>query len=202
MITASPLTWPEGWKRTPSYHQRNGRFLKSGKLLTVTEGVSRILEQLARMGIDRQDVIVSTNVRLRLDGLPRSNEPEPADRGASVYWKEHNKPMRCMACDQYNLVADNLAAIAATLDAMRAIERHGGSQILERAFTGFAALPEKASQPWREVLGIPAEIRELSYIEQRFKELALIHHPDHGGDSEKFRQLVAARDAARLEMSA
>ena len=38
-----------------------------------------------------------------------------------------------MAIDAYTRTADNLAAVAATLEAMRAIERHGGAQILERA---------------------------------------------------------------------
>jgi hypothetical protein len=110
--------------------------------------------------------------------------------------------MRCMAIDRYDRMADNLAAVAATLDAMRAIERHGGAQILDRAFTGFAALPEKASQPWRETLGLQGEgVISIEVVESRFKELARKHHPDVGGDAEKFRELVEARDAARLEVA-
>ncbi len=100
------------------------------------------------------------------------------------------------------LTSDNLAAIAATLDAMRAIERHGGAAILDRAFTGFAALPEKASQAWREVLGISTDIQpSLDLVEDRFRALAHVHHPDKGGDSKKFQQILQARDAARLELS-
>jgi hypothetical protein len=71
------------------------------------------------MGVDRQDVVISTNVRTRLDGLPRSGEPEPSDRGAAVYWEDQKRKRRVMAIDRYGKVADNLAAIAATLDAMR-----------------------------------------------------------------------------------
>jgi hypothetical protein len=60
-----------------------------------------------------------------------------------------------MAIDQYDRVEHNLAAIAATLDAMRAIKRHGGAEILDRAFTGFTALPAPMAggKPWRQVLG-------------------------------------------------
>lgn len=60
-----------------------------------------------------------------------------------------------MAIDQYYRVEENLAAIAATLDAMRAIERHGGAQILDRASTGFAALqaPMAVARSWREMFG-------------------------------------------------
>jgi hypothetical protein len=76
-----------------------------------------------------------------------------------------------------------------------------GGGVLDRAFVGFAALPEKASQPWREVLGIPsAVIASEDVIETRFRELARVHHPDRGGNAEKFHEIVQARDAARLEV--
>src|ERR1039458_7365901 len=131
-IQAYPLAWPVDWKRTAPNQRQNGRFKKvekvwrpgsapgavgyyncNNKWLTVTDGVGRVLLELERMGIGRDDVIVSTNVRTRLDGLPRSGEKEPEDTGASVYWQPLNskEPMRCMAIDRYASVADNLAAI-------------------------------------------------------------------------------------------
>jgi hypothetical protein len=213
---AYPLSWPEGWKRTQirtraqfgtaknEYDASTGRSMYRGKArLSVMDALQRILDELQRMGISRDDIIISTNVPVRLDGLPRSDRAEPSDPGAAVYWQKKGKPMRCMAIDRYNRVADNLAAIAATLEAMRAIERHGGATILDRAFTGFAALPERASQNWREVLGIPdlAQQPTLSLIEERFRALAQVHHPDKGGDREKFEAIVAARDAAKLEVA-
>jgi hypothetical protein len=75
----------------------------------------------------------------------------------AVYWiKTGRKQMKCMAIDRYGRVADNMAAIAATIEAMRAIERHGSAEILERAFLGFQALPEP--EQWWQVLefGTPA----------------------------------------------
>ncbi|MGN5479481.1 hypothetical protein ACTMU2_29065 [Cupriavidus basilensis] len=103
--------------------------------LTVSDGVNRVLDELGRLGARPGSIIISTNVAVRLDGLPRSGQREPADPGAAVYWQDRSGAPRVMAIDQYRSVADNLAAIAATLEAMRAIERHGGAQILERAFT-------------------------------------------------------------------
>src|SRR3546814_20391176 len=44
-----------------------------------------------------QDTIISTNVRTRLDGLPRSGEREPNDSGAAVYWEEWNGERRVIA---------------------------------------------------------------------------------------------------------
>jgi curved DNA-binding protein CbpA len=85
---------------------------------------------------------------------------------------------------------------------MRAIERHGGAMILERAFLGFAALPESASRPWRQVLGISTTAAATwPMVEERFRSLVQIHHPDKGGDRNKFEEIVQARDAARLELA-
>ena len=110
-----------------------------------------------------------------------------------------------MAIDQYDRVADNLAAIAATLEAMRAIERHGGAQILERAFTGFTALPAPDHQrPWREVLGIPAlpenEAQAREVIEGAYRRLRSRYHPDKGGDAAAFSAVQAAYEQAITEL--
>lgn len=47
-----------------------------------------------------------------------------------------------IACDQFKEVRLNMAAIVATIKAIRQIERCGTSSLLERAFKGFSALPE------------------------------------------------------------
>lgn len=218
---AYPLSWPEGWKRTTPANRRRARFnrkeLQYGapdaqgqrhswqrtKEVSIADAVQRILGELSAMGISSERAIISTNVEPRLDGLPRSGR-EPQDPGAAVYWETGSKKtQRCMAIDMYDRVADNLAAIAATLAAMRAIERHGGATILDRAFLGFAALPEKASQPWREVLGIEGTAT-LDLVESRFRTLVKVHHPDQGGEKERdtFERIVQAREAARMELSA
>jgi hypothetical protein len=222
MKAAYPLSWPEGWKRTPSSQREAGRFNKKEREsrqvppgqpasysvrtrdLSVADAVDRILGELGRMGIERQDVIVSTNVRTRIDGMPRSGERAPDDPGAAVYWKLPQQPTRCMAVDRYTKVADNLAAIAATLEAMRAIERHGGAEILNRTFQGFLALPEKASQPWREVLGLRHDPVTIEGVEAKFREAVRICHPDipGTGDRDKYEAIVRAREDARNELRA
>lgn len=213
MANAYPLEWPSGWKRTAPHARKNGQFNKkttqySGsssyqrkQWLTVADGVSRIIGALGTMGAT--SLVISTNVPLKLNGQPRSGEREPDDPGAAIYWSKGKQPQRCMAIDRYTTVADNLAAIAATLDAMRAIERHGGAEILERSFSGFNALPAKASQPWREVLGFgPGMSVSREYIESQFRSLARRHHPDQGGDREQFELIVKARTDALNEISA
>lgn len=51
-----------------------------------------------------------------------------------------------IACDQFNAVRLNLAAIVFTIKAIRQIERCGTSSLLERAFKGFSALPAYAGE--------------------------------------------------------
>lgn len=206
-ISAWPLAWPTGWPRTLPAYRRVAKFAKKvehrwpdGKVanwkksvdLTLNEARIRVLVELERMGLSREDVVISTNVPLRLDGEPRSGAREPDDPGVAVYWQEAGGARRCIAIDIYETVADNLAAIAATLDAMRAIERHGGAAILERAFTGFTALPAPgARREWWEVLGVPKGSSR-DDITSAYRRLRSQHHPDKGGSAAAFDEVERA----------
>lgn len=101
--------------------------------------------------------------------------------------------MRCMAIDRYDRVADNLAAIAATLDAMRAIERHGGAAILDRAFTGFAALDPPEAH-WSAVLGVTT-LTPIGEVRATYRRLRSQHHPDNGGNAATFDAVQKAYTA-------
>src|SRR5579885_182114 len=193
MAEAYPLYWPEGWKRT-KFRERS-RF-KTGF------GAARnlLFAELNRLGANR--IILSTNIPLRNDGLPRANiKPDGGDPGVAVYFKRNGRDM-VFACDKFIESSDNIYAIAKTIDAMRGIERWGASDMMERAFTGFAALPEKTSQSWRDVLGLHVDPITIESVEHRFKELARTYHPDLGGDADQFRQIVQAREDARKELAA
>ena len=47
-----------------------------------------------------------------------------------------------------------------------------------------------------EILGLP-DNADIEMVNRRWKELALVHHPDVGGDSEKFQELREAYVEAR-----
>jgi hypothetical protein len=214
VIKAYPLQWPAGWKRTQ--HRTRAQFSKSVYVsstvpggtgysrkgdLSIHDGVTRVREELRRMGIRDDDIVISTNLQLRLDGLPKSGQAQPADPGASVYWRTKGQ-QRCMAVDQYDRVEHNLAAIAATLDAMRAIKRHGGAEILDRAFTGFAALPPPitGARPWRDVLGVAFDERDAVRITECYRICRSKAHPDKGGTSEAFQAVDRAYEQACREL--
>lgn len=197
--TAYPLCWPDDQQRAKS--RKHGKFLgPKQQWISIHEAVKRLLYELSRLNIRDWEVIISTNAPLRVDGLPRSDR-EPSDPGVAVYWQKEKQQPRCIALDRYTTVADNIAGIAATLEAMRAIERHGGVGILDRVFKGFAALPATATKHWREVLGITLPNPTREHIMERFRILVQVHHPDKGGDREQFEAIVQARDAAELEVA-
>ncbi len=109
-ISAYPLYWPEGWKR--SRHQENSKF-KSG-FGAARDEMLREIERL-RGKYSRKEPILSTNVGLRQDGLPYANQREPEDSGVAVYF-EYNKQQMCFACDKYSRVWENMVAIRKTIE--------------------------------------------------------------------------------------
>jgi len=206
-IESFPLAWPTGWKRTAAHQRMRAKFSKGVQQynsegqatwtrktdLSIAQALERVMGELRTMGVELSKVIISTNLELRNDGLPRSGQRAPSDPGVSVYWNARGqKNQRCMAIDRYDRVQDNLAAIAATLNAMRAIERHGGAEILDRAFTGFAALPAP-EQPW-QVLGVSSHATP-DEVRTAYRRLASDFHPDRGGDEQQMMRINAARDA-------
>jgi hypothetical protein len=204
-ITAYPLQWPDGWPR--SRGRKSGQFGKQETThsgdhswkrktdITMVDAMKRVKVELERLGINvADDSIVSTNLKLNLSGLPRGDQGEPSDPGVAVYFQKKAGPMRVIAIDAYTRVRDNLAAIAATLEAMRAIERHGGAQILERAFTGFAALTAPGKN-WWDVLECRSDASR-DVIEANFRRLAHDRHPDRGGSHDTMSALNEARAAA------
>lgn len=210
--TRFPLSWPTGWRRTSSGQRVRATFRSSKqssyvntegstvrsvsvRALSVSDAIKRLAAELGRLGA--REEILSMNVKTRLDGLPYSNQPEPTDPGAAVYFKLNGKP-RALACDKWTRVADNIAAIAQHIDALRRIDRYGVGT-LEQAFAGYAALPP-AGGDWRSVFRFPNGAT-LSAVEARYRELARDQHPDRGGDTVAMARLNAARDAARQELA-
>ncbi len=190
---AYPLAWPAGWKRTAD--RKHAQFTVGGsgaagrQRIEIHHGVQRVFDELDRLGVKEEKIIVSTNVRPTLGA--RQSATQVSDPGVAVYWTDKSGRERCMAVDRYIRVADNLAAIAATLEAMRAIERHGGGEILDRAFTGFTALPP-AETPWT-LLGVGRNAT-VDEIRAAHRKLVQANHPDRGGDPHHMARINAARD--------
>ncbi len=211
-IPAYPLQWPAGWNRTPGHARGSARFKhletvthrrtdgstwtsKNPRPLSIAMAVERVRAELERMGIRDDDLVISSNLQLRLDGLPRSAQREPDDPGICIYWSAaRGAEPRCMAIDRYDRVADNLAAAAAALESLRTLDRHG-AEILDRAFTGFNALPAPEGRRWWVVLGVSADARPAE-IKAAYQRRRSDTHPDRGGDAGEFDAVQRAYEEA------
>lgn len=190
---AYPLHWPEDLERnkegvTGRFKQTNENGFK--REISITVAYLRIAEVMRKLGIADGLYVVSTNIELRLDGKPRSNPGKIADHGATVWWLD-NGELFFMANDQYDRVADNMCAIAATLEAFRTIARHGGYNTMKRAFKGFTPLPAPTEPKWWQVLEV-AENASFETVEQGYKRKRSKAHPDNGGSAELFNSVELA----------
>jgi hypothetical protein len=186
-----PLFWPVGWKRTA--RPEGSRFSK----VSMDHASRSVINELARMGVRDFNVEISTNVQLRRDGLPMSNQRQPQDTGAAVYFKLKEKPC-VLACDRWNRVECNLWAIAKHIDAQRGRIRWGVGT-LDQAFAGYAALPPPSgSRDWWAVLGVSRE-SSMDVIKTAYRDLARVFHPDSGGTSNQMAELNGALATAKFE---
>ncbi len=198
-----PLEWPIGWKRTPA-----SKITRSRYSVTPDKALRELFASAKLLGA--RDMVLSTNIAIRRDGMPYANAPHPGDAGVAFYWTGRDGKPNVIACDQWKLVHENVRAIGLTLDSLRMIERTGASQVFERAFAGFAALPAStgpAKRSWWEVLGFKRDESEAqlnwvrSVLSERYRQLARGHHPDSpNGSHEAFVELQAAYDEAKREL--
>jgi hypothetical protein len=146
-VESYPLHWPAGRPRTPRNQISYSRFSPGNR----AQEVRSVQDELWRLGA--KNVIVSTNVRLRRDGLPYAGDKAPDDQGVAVYF-DYLGGQKCFACDRWETVEENLRAIFKSIEAIRGLDRWGSKSFVDAAFTGFAALPSPEMQkPWWEVLG-------------------------------------------------
>lgn len=181
-----PLVWPAGWPRTPRHARQYSPF----KNMTTDKCFRELMDELNRLGARK--IIISSNLKLRQDGMPYSQQPRNADEGIAVYFTRKGVAMS-LACDKFNKREENMRAIAKTIDAIRGIERWGSSDMMERAFTGFAQLAAPVDvRSWWEVLGLPNGHQHTIDVEVAYKRARSKHHPDNGGDPGEFNAVQMA----------
>lgn len=180
-----PLVWPAGWPRTPAHARTWSPF----KNMTTDKCFRELMDELNRLGARR--IIISSNLKLRQDGMPYSQQPRHNDEGIAVYFTRKGVAMS-LACDKFNKREENMRAIAKTIDAIRGIERWGSSDMMERAFTGFAQLAAPVDiRQWWQVLSVP-QTAAMPEVLQSYQRLRSKHHPDNGGDAAEFNAVMAA----------
>ena len=216
MTEAYPLQWPDGWPRTPARQLIDGRS-KFGRAtggsavkrpITIHQATQSLLDELRPLGADTDNVVISSDLRLRLDGLPYSNQREPGDPGVAVYFMMDGE-QTVMARDAYDRIADNLRSLALAISALRQLDRHGGGTMLKRAFAGFQALPPPGAgtaintpPPWWDVLDVSPDA-SLAERKAAWRSLTKRLHPDNQdtGNADKFQQVQDAWAQAQVTRS-
>lgn len=198
-VEAYPLQWPVGWERTASEGQKEALYKVSFE-----HARAALFASVRKLGGD--SIVISTNIPVRkTDGFPYASAREPADAGVAVYWVRRAKDgtwrNEVIACDKWRKVRGNLRAIGLAVEALRQLQRTGATDLLERAFQGFAQLPEEAGVVARscwEVLDHPE--RTLDAVCGRFFVLAQSRHPDRGGTHQEMVELNWAFHQAKKEL--
>lgn len=182
-VEAYPLAWPQGWPRTKS--PQGSRF--DGTFARIRD---ELWAEIGKLG--GRYPTLSTNLPLKRDGMPYAGQKEPADPGVAVYFERRGRQM-VFACDKWSKVQDNMRAIQRTIEAIRGIERWGASEMMERAFQAFEALPPPQSC-W-SILGVrPGASNE--EVQAAYRAKAKAAHPDAGGTAHAMAELNRARDEA------
>ena len=150
-----PLTWPD--HRPRSATRKSSLFREAGRPMTLTTARDRLIRQVSLMTRPGRswrvlEQVLSTNIRFTASGARDRNlsRREPADVGVGFYFKLDGKP-HVLACDAWDTVCDNIAAIAAHIEALRGQERWGVAD-LRQAFAGHVSLP--SAPHWSSVLGV------------------------------------------------
>jgi hypothetical protein len=184
-VEAFPLAWPVGRPRTPPQHRKRALFKR-----TMDQARRDACDQVRMAG--GSGVVVSTNIELRRDGFPMSGRRQPDDIGVAIYFTDRRGQQLCIACDRWDSLAGNMAAVASTIEAIRSIERWGGQQASDQAFSGFAALPpavhHRTGQPWYVVFGCQAHTPTDAVLDL-YRQLARERHPDRGGSEQTMSEL-------------
>ena len=187
MANPHVLEWPAGQPRTR--HRSDGKFRHQSKPITPHAALARLQGELNRLGATNP--VITSDWPRNLDGSFSARAPF-ADPAVAVHFVLFDKAT-VFACDRWNALADNIAAIAAHIEALRGMDRWGVGSI-EQAFAGYVALP--APEQWWQVLGCKPDT-PLATVEQVHRELAKRHHPDRGGSDAMMARVNAALDQAR-----
>ncbi|MDA2938483.1 J domain-containing protein [Acidobacteria bacterium AH-259-A15] len=192
MIEAYPLHWPPTWPRTQEPQSARfsfGRSRSAWRDRGAAGGAAKdnLLLELDRLGAS--NIIISTNVPVRRDGLPYARAKKPEDCGVAVYFQMDGE-QRCFPCDRWDRVGDNIHAIALSVGALRGLDRWGAKQMVDAAFRGFKAL--SAGPQWWQVLGLKNDQCNTDQIKSAYRKKASQVHPDKGGSNDEMSRLNEA----------
>lgn len=182
---AYPPQWPAG--RPRSKRRESARF--DTTLAAARDG---LLDEIRLLGA--RNLVISSNLQLRNDGLLRAGQPEPRDPGIAIYFRHMGREMS-FACDRWDRARDNMRGIEKTIGALRGIARWGTSDIIEAAFTGFLLLAAPSTK-WWDVLGCEPH-SPTAHVLNCYRQLRSEAH--RACDTDRFAAVGAAYEQFQAE---
>lgn len=213
-----PLAWPDGWTRWPANDRRKSKFgYKASGQVSLSGALMFLRDELSRLGA--ANLVITSDLPTRNDGLPYA-DGRATDPGIAVWFllpdARGAMQERVFACDKWRSPAENMQAIALSIEAMRGLDRWGAGDIVSRAFAGFNALPpgdggtppqQPAKRSWREVLNMTGGIMsslspadQVAIAKTRHRDAIKQAHPDVGGSHERASELNTALAEAEAEL--
>lgn len=152
-----------------------------------------LIRELERLGA--KNCVISSNLQQRARGDGFYAKQRIDDPGVVVYFQLKGQG-KAMACDKWDKPEHNLWALYLSIEAIRGLERWGGSEFLDGLFTGFKALPDPANviiKGENYFAGVTNQVE----LKKKYKELVKELHPDNGGSSDEFMDMIRQYDVAK-----
>jgi len=175
------LDWPDGFERTPSGERTRTSKFSAGSRQTRKE----IGREMDRIDADQW----------ALDEANGSND-EP---GVVLRWVRQGRDY-AVACDRYGTKKANLRSVYLYVQETR---KRNDRPVVTGAGDGFAAaqLPSGDGDDGgtetlapHEVLGVAPDAPD-TVVQAAARSLKKEHHPDAGGDEQRFKRVVSAEEA-------
>lgn len=146
-----------------------------------------LASELKRLGA--KNCIISSNLQRRARGGGfYADQKNIEDAGVVVYF-DLKGTGKAMACDKWDKPEHNLWALFLSVQAIRGLERWGGSELLDGLFTGFMALPD----PGKSMPPVDTQyflgLNDMEDIKQEYRKLVKKMHPDVGGSAVEFNTM-------------
>lgn len=199
--TMTALVWPAGLERTVTPIPGRSRKRVNAALTDVLKAIG-LLEDVT--SLPASDIVLSFDQNAR--------RGRAAD-GAVAAWFLWGDAQRCVTCDLYADLRDNLLAVAQLVRSCVAEHDRGSTAAVRHALESHmprvAPLPPTPHDPpahapsstWHILLGVSRDSPE-PVITTAFRRLAHERHPDKGGDRQEWDQLLSSYRQARLDISA
>jgi len=185
LVEAYPLCWPDGKQRIE--HRQLSRFDTSFAVAR-----DNCYNQIRMLG--GKNIVISTNIPLRRDGLPYAvySRRHVDDPGVAVYF-DYKGDQKCFCCDKWVDAGDNIHAVGKTIEALRGISRWGTGDMVDAAFRGFDALPPHTHEDTVFAMSQVDYFTDCNTAQDtraRKRSLSREMHPDKGGNPDEFMLMI------------